>query len=66
MAPGSGTRKVAYANYDVSMIKAEVGNTPIKRTFSLAEKHGNDDVHELLQCPSCANSMYPPIHQVCT
>lgn len=22
-------------------------------------------VHELLECPVCTNSMYPPIHQVC-
>lgn len=23
-------------------------------------------VHELLECPVCTNSMYPPIHQVCS
>lgn len=23
------------------------------------------NVHELLECPVCTNSMYPPIHQVC-
>nr|DAD36251.1 TPA_asm: hypothetical protein HUJ06_006891 [Nelumbo nucifera] len=22
-------------------------------------------VHELLECPVCTNSMYPPIHQAC-
>jgi E3 ubiquitin-protein ligase SIAH1 len=22
-------------------------------------------VHDLLECPVCTNSMYPPIHQVC-
>jgi hypothetical protein len=27
--------------------------------------HGLTGVHELLECPVCTNSMYPPIHQVC-
>lgn len=26
---------------------------------------GPTSVHELLECPVCTNSMYPPIHQVC-
>lgn len=26
----------------------------------------NISVHELLECPVCTNSMYPPIHQVRT
>ncbi len=26
---------------------------------------GTTSVHELLECPVCTNSMYPPIHQVC-
>lgn len=25
---------------------------------------GTTSVHELLECPVCTNSMYPPIHQV--
>ncbi|KAI3446407.1 hypothetical protein Pfo_003072 [Paulownia fortunei] len=69
MAPGSGACKEAvqshskYAHYDISMMKAENGSTPIKSTTALGEKHGVNGVHELLQCPTCANSMYPPIHQ---
>jgi len=27
--------------------------------------HPATSVHELLECPVCTNSMYPPIHQVC-
>lgn len=27
---------------------------------------GPTSVHELLECPVCTNSMYPPIHQVCS
>lgn len=32
----------------------------------LASIHPTTSVHELLECPVCTNSMYPPIHQVCT
>lgn len=40
--------------------------------FSSAKTHSNiissgiapTSVHELLECPVCTNSMYPPIHQV--
>lgn len=28
--------------------------------------HPTTSVHELLECPVCTNSMYPPIHQVCS
>ncbi|KAL7098074.1 hypothetical protein ACP275_10G183000 [Erythranthe tilingii] len=64
---GGGSCKVTvkshskYANYDASTMKAEIGSAPtcVKR----AEKHSIDDVHELLRCPTCADSMYPPIHQ---
>lgn len=28
--------------------------------------HSTTSVHELLECPVCTNSMYPPIHQVCS
>ncbi|XP_011075097.1 E3 ubiquitin-protein ligase SINAT2 [Sesamum indicum] len=69
MAPGGGAFKEAieshskYLNSEMSMMKAEIGNTPIRSSTSVAEKHGINGVHELLQCPSCADSMYPPIHQ---
>lgn len=37
---------------------------------SIAKLHNNGpgsttSVHELLECPVCTSSMYPPIHQVC-
>lgn len=38
---------------------------------SISKPHNNNNspgttsVHELLECPVCTNSMYPPIHQVC-
>lgn len=72
MAPGGGACKEAvvshskYANYEISMMKAESGSIPVKTNISLAEKHSINGVHELLQCPTCADSMYPPIHQVYT
>lgn len=31
---------------------------------SLSSRIGPTSVHELLECPVCTNSMYPPIHQV--
>jgi E3 ubiquitin-protein ligase SIAH1 len=33
------------------------------RKTSAAAAH-TSSVHELLECPVCTNSMYPPIHQV--
>lgn len=39
-----------------------------KNTLALARKAAGtpaSSVHELLECPVCTNSMYPPIHQVC-
>ncbi|KAL0452945.1 UNVERIFIED_CONTAM: E3 ubiquitin-protein ligase SINAT2 [Sesamum latifolium] len=69
MAPGGGAFKEAveshskYSNSEMSMMKAEIGNTPVRSSTSVAEKHGINGVHELLQCPTCADSMYPPIHQ---
>lgn len=36
---------------------------------SISKLHNNapttTSVHDLLECPVCTNSMYPPIHQVC-
>lgn len=70
MAPGSSACKEAiesrlkYTNYDISMMKAESRGIPVKTSVSQTEKHGVHGVHELLQCPTCEDSMYPPIHQV--
>ncbi|KAL3846260.1 hypothetical protein ACJIZ3_003663 [Penstemon smallii] len=53
-----------YANNEISLMKAENGCTLIKSTTRRGViKHGINGVHDLLQCPICANSMYPPIHQ---
>ncbi|KAK4489685.1 hypothetical protein RD792_000318 [Penstemon davidsonii] len=70
MALGIGSCKEAiesqskYANNEISLMKAENGCTLIKSTTTRGViKHGINGVHDLLQCPICANSMYPPIHQ---
>ena len=31
----------------------------------VVQENSPTSVHELLECPVCTNSMYPPIHQVC-
>ncbi|KAL8456301.1 hypothetical protein ACS0TY_034497 [Phlomoides rotata] len=69
MAPGGSACKEAiesrskYTNYDVSIMKTESGGIPVKSNVSQSEKHNRHGVHELLQCPTCEDSMYPPIHQ---
>ncbi|KAE8726817.1 hypothetical protein F3Y22_tig00006128pilonHSYRG00008 [Hibiscus syriacus] len=35
-----------------------------KSAVSSAVHPSTTSVHELLECPVCTNSMYPPIHQV--
>lgn len=46
----------------------EIRKLTLGRTWSIpVNKSGvgsSNSVHELLECPVCANSMYPPIHQV--
>lgn len=46
----------------------EIRKLSLGRTWSIpVNKSGvgsSNSVHELLECPVCANSMYPPIHQV--
>ncbi|KAH6812546.1 hypothetical protein C2S51_026308 [Perilla frutescens var. frutescens] len=67
MAPGGGAFKEAVeshskqSSYKMSVMKAESGT--VKTSMLLAEKHSIHGVHELLQCPTCADLMYPPIHQ---
>ncbi|CAI9100992.1 OLC1v1038204C1 [Oldenlandia corymbosa var. corymbosa] len=54
-------------NYDISIIKTDKSSSSTKSNKISHDKHGMSSslngVHELLQCPSCKNSMYPPIHQ---
>ncbi|GER25935.1 protein kinase superfamily protein [Striga asiatica] len=53
-----------YANCEKSMLNAGNESIPITLgTISRGEKHGIHDVDELLECLTCANSMYPPVHQ---
>lgn len=73
MAPGGGVYKgeveshLKNANYDIAVVKADKNITPLKPKISSSEKYGVasiNGVHELLQCPVCRGSLYPPIHQV--
>ncbi|XP_051138555.1 putative E3 ubiquitin-protein ligase SINAT1 [Andrographis paniculata] len=52
-----------YANYEIVTKKIESSSSVSKSSILAAEKRGVNGVHELLQCPTCAESMYPPIHQ---
>ncbi|KAL3534143.1 hypothetical protein ACH5RR_002604 [Cinchona calisaya] len=72
MAPGGSAFKEEVdslpksANYDIAMVKAEKSSNSLKTKNGLSEKQGissTNGVHELLQCPVCRSSMYPPIHQ---
>ncbi|KAM7271198.1 hypothetical protein ACFE04_030412 [Oxalis oulophora] len=55
------------ADYDIATAIAECTITPlVKSSVTASGKnggHSNNGVHELLECPVCTNSMYPPIHQ---
>ncbi|XP_068663952.1 E3 ubiquitin-protein ligase SINAT2-like [Aristolochia californica] len=54
-------------NCDISPPHVELENDRLTKSSStLGGKHGiasTNGVHELLQCPVCTASMYPPIHQ---
>ncbi|KAL6522382.1 E3 ubiquitin-protein ligase sinat2 [Orobanche minor] len=71
MAPGNGgvckeavESDSKYANYEKTTMKSDVGcNHTMKNSISRGEKHDVHGVDELLQCSTCANPMYPPIHQ---
>ncbi|KAL6986978.1 putative E3 ubiquitin-protein ligase sinat1 [Sarracenia purpurea var. burkii] len=55
-----------FANYDITMLKADKNSAPVKTKIGFGEKHrmpASNGVHELLQCPVCTSLMYPPIHQ---
>lgn len=41
-------------------------NNSSSNNDGIAAIHSTTSVHELLECPVCTNSMYPPIHQVCS
>ncbi|KAL3841189.1 hypothetical protein ACJIZ3_025780 [Penstemon smallii] len=52
-----------FANYEIPVMKAENSSTPVKNSITQCGKDGINGVHELLQCSTCPDSMYPPIHQ---
>lgn len=53
-------------------IQSSVSSNPHSNNHQYSSKPNNlfssgmvpTSVHELLECPVCTNSMYPPIHQV--
>ncbi|KAK3194616.1 hypothetical protein Dsin_025926 [Dipteronia sinensis] len=49
-----------------SLTKPHNNNSNNNTSVSSANQPGTTSVHELLECPVCTNSMYPPIHQVCS
>ncbi|KAK4834609.1 hypothetical protein QYF36_025508 [Acer negundo] len=69
MAPGGSIcSEVIESNSIVSDYDstAESNCASVKTSIVLGGKHGiysNNGVYELLECPVCANLMYPPIHQ---
>ncbi|XP_073151596.1 E3 ubiquitin-protein ligase SINAT2 [Henckelia pumila] len=68
MAPRAGSRTDAtesHSKYDSyrMLTKADDIVHNRKNAVVLREKHGVKGVQELLQCPTCPNSMSPPIQQ---
>lgn len=55
-------------NNKLSTGSSELNGRQLSRTSSISLIKGSitstSAVHELLECPVCTNSMYPPIHQV--
>lgn len=56
------------SDYESSIASSELENfqltKPIVGSSVKAGVSPTSGVHELLECPVCTNSMYPPIHQV--
>lgn len=50
---------------EFSSTKARNGGANINNILGPTAIAPATSVHELLECPVCTNSMYPPIHQVC-
>jgi E3 ubiquitin-protein ligase SIAH1 len=51
------------SNIEESKVESKNPLLTLGRKTSSTVAHTNS-VHELLECPVCTNSMYPPIHQV--
>lgn len=57
---------IIHSQYSSSKIPNNNNNINISSSNNdgVAAIHSTTSVHELLECPVCTNSMYPPIHQV--
>lgn len=72
MAPGNNICKEVpesqATDNDLSIVEDEFENLNISKLSGLPvaklSVSSTNGVHELLECPVCTNSMYPPIHQV--
>ena len=56
--------EIHHHNQLPSLSKPHSNNGNNNSTVSSAVHPSTTSVHELLECPVCTNSMYPPIHQV--
>ncbi|GFY92369.1 protein with RING/U-box and TRAF-like domain [Actinidia rufa] len=52
-----------YADFKFLFIPNEFPNSKPHNNVVCSAIHPTKSVHELLECPVCTNSMYPPIHQ---
>lgn len=71
MALGSSCQDIPESetsDYESSIASNELENFQLTKSIVgpsvKAAVSPTSGVHELLECPVCTNSMYPPIHQV--
>ena len=73
MAPGGSIYQdisescVTSTDYDVEPANLEYRGSPCQKSNAVNGKGtmaSNSAMHDLLDCPVCMNSMYPPINQV--
>lgn len=73
MAPGGNicmdVPESQTSDSELSVDRNDLAEVPPSKPSSVsgvkAIVSSSSGVHELLECPVCTNSMYPPIHQVC-
>lgn len=63
-----GIECISTSDVDKSLLPSHFSSSakPFFNKPSNGIVHRTTSVHELLECPVCTNSMYPPIHQVCS
>lgn len=70
MAPGGGASCKEIIETWQNFISCDTTNTQLEKSITyLGEKFRKSSihsVHELLECPICTRSMYPPVYQVNT